>query len=431
MKKVKVAILGFGTVGAGVYRLLTENNEDYRHREGLDFEITRVLVRDFEHEPNLGLAPLTTFTTAFDEVLASGMDVLVECMGGIEPARTFILRALQQGTTVVTSNKEVFSKYWPEFEAAAKKSGAGLYMEATAGGGIPIIRTLIDGMQANNIEELMGIVNGTTNYILTKMTEEGMSYDEALRQAQQLGYAEANPKADVEGYDSTYKLSILASLAFHARVSIDSIYREGITGVTPQDIAVAKELGYVIKLLAIGKKTGGSHGDLQVRVHPTMIPLTHPLAFVRDSFNAIFMHGHAIDDVMLYGRGAGQLPTASAIVSDTIYASKTDHHFYTTFDNTFDAPQTLTLQSNWVSAYAVRLTVTDQAGVLAEVAKVFGDNNVSIHSISQRGDATADNPAQIIVITHEANESAMQATLRGLRTLECVLSVDNLMRVEQ
>jgi homoserine dehydrogenase len=234
------------------------------------------------------MAPREIFTTSIDDIVNdSSIDIVVECMGGVEPARSFILAALNSGKTVVTSNKEVFSKHWHELEDAAKAHGAGLYHEATVGGGIPIIRTITDSMQANNITEIMGIINGTTNFILTKMSEENLSFEEVLKEAQRLGYAEANPAADVEGWDATYKLSILASMAFHTHVPIDRIYREGITKITPEDIKMAKRLGYEIKLLAIGKKD--EDRNVEVRVHPTMIPKDHPLASVRGSFNAVFL----------------------------------------------------------------------------------------------------------------------------------------------
>lgn len=433
IKKARLAIFGFGTVGAGVYRVFSEQHDDIVHREQLDMQIRRVLIRDFESEPNLHIAKdQSIFTTDVSDIVRDpDISIVFECMGGVEPARTFILQALNAGKTVVTSNKEVVAKHWPEFEAAAKKAGAGFYIEATAGGGIPIVRTLLDGMQGNNIDKLMGIVNGTTNYILTKMAEEDASYEEVLKEAQSLGYAEANPAADVEGWDSVYKLSILGAIAFHARIEYDAIYREGITQVSKEDIAVAKELGYVIKLLAIGKKVGGRGGRLELRVHPTMLPLTHPLASVRGVFNAVFLHGSAVDDVMLYGRGAGQMPTASAMASDAIYAAKTGEHAYMTFKNEYGAPQTLSLQPDWQSGYSIRMCVEDKAGVLANIAKTLADNGVSIHSMMQRGHGEEPGDmAMIIIITHTAQELSVQAALSALKELDCVGEIHSVMRVE-
>ena len=432
MKTVNVAILGFGTVGTGIYKVLTGSHHDIMHREGLDFSVARVLIRDFEHEPNLELAPCELFTTDYAQIVNDPqISIVCECMGGIEPARTLILACLASGKTVVTSNKEVVAKHWPEFEQEAKKTGTGFYIEATAGGGVPIVRTILDSMQGNNIDLLFGIVNGTTNYILTKMTEQGDSYEKVLAEAQALGYAEADPTADVEGWDCVYKLAILASIAFHARVEIESIYREGITKITAEDFAVAKEMGYVIKLLAIGKKIGGPSGDLQVRVHPTMIPQSHPLAGVRDVFNGVFLHGDAVDDIMLYGRGAGQMPTASAVVSDMVYAAKTEKHRYMTFNNAFGAPQTLSLQEDWLSGFSIRMSVADESGVLSQLAQVFADHNISILSMKQRGIIDDKGDASIIFITHTAKELAVRAAVEQLRNLPCVKSVDSVMRVEK
>ena len=296
MKQYRIAVLGFGTVGLGVYRVLTEGRASITHREGIEVDVAKILVRDFEHEPNIDKAPRELFTTNVQDILTdASISLVVECMGGTEPARTFILGALNAGKTVVTSNKEVIAKHWPEFVAAAKASGAGLYIEATVGGGIPVIRTVIDAMQGNNINRVMGIVNGTTNYILTRMKNEGADFADVLKDAQKLGYAEANPTADVEGFDAMYKLSILGSLAFHAHVPIAHISREGITKLSGADFAAAEALGYAIKLLAIGKK---GEAGIEMRVHPTMIPASHPLAGVNDVFNGIFLTGDAVGDIM-------------------------------------------------------------------------------------------------------------------------------------
>ena len=277
------------------------------------------------------------------------VDIVVEVIGGVEPARSFVLAALHSGKSVVTSNKELFCKYWFELEKAAKRTNVGLYFEASCVGGVPIIRTLIDGMQANVVNNLTGIINGTTNYILTRMTREGLDYREALKDAQALGYAEKDPTADVEGYDATYKLSILASLAFHTKVPLDKIYREGITDISRQDIAYGEELGYVLKLLAIGKNDG--EGNIEVRVHPAFIRKDHPLASVSDSFNAVFLKGDCVGDIMLYGRGAGALPTGSAIVSDVIYAATHSDPKYAAFKNTQQAEKGVRFVSDFKSRY--------------------------------------------------------------------------------
>ncbi len=429
MKKYNVALLGFGTVGSGVYRILSENGPQITHREGIEIEVKRILVRDFEHEPNLNLAPRALFTTVFDEIASDpGIDIVVECMGGIEPARSFILAALGAGKTVVTSNKEVMSKHWPAFEQAAKSTGAGLYLEATVGGGIPILRTIIDSMQANNITRVMGIINGTTNYILTQMTEAGQNFEDALRDAQRLGYAEANPSADVEGYDAMYKLSILSSMAFHAHMPIEVIYREGITKLTQADFDTARLLGYRIKLLAIGKKDGNR---IEVRVHPTMIPDTHPLASVRGVFNAIFLTGHAVDDIMLYGRGAGCMPTASAVVSDIVYACHSEkRHQYMTFRNAEHISSEIELVKDFSCIYCVRLHVIDQPGTMAAVAGAFARHGVSLKSVLQLGEQ--DGPSsRITFLTHMAREFSVRAALEEIGKLSCVDGVESLIRVEE
>ncbi len=423
-----LAILGFGTVGSGVYRIATENHDDILHREQIDLRVGRILVRDFVHEPNLHLAPRELFTTSIEEILQDPtIEIVVECMGGVEPARTFILRALESGKTVVTSNKEVMSKHWYEFEKAAKKSGAGLYLEATVGGGIPIIRTITDSMQANNIERVMGIINGTTNYILTKMSEEGRPFEEVLHEAQKLGYAEANPTADVEGFDAMYKLSILSSMAFHAHMPIDVIYREGITKLTAEDFEAARLLGYEIKLLAIGKKTGHA---IEVRVHPTMVPKSHPLASVRGVFNAIFLTGHAVDDVMLYGRGAGCMPTASAVMSDVIYACHAaGRHRYMTFRNEAGMSSEVELVRDFHCIYCIRLSVTDAPGTMASIAAVFAEHGVSLKDVLQLGER-AGGSSHITFMTHMAQELSVQAALDAIQKLSCVQAVESVIRAE-
>ena len=429
MKHYQIALLGFGTVGSGVYRVLSENGAQITHREGIEISVRRILVRDFEHEPNLSLAPMELYTTSFDDIVNDPeIDIVAECMGGIEPARSFILRALGAGKTVVTSNKEVMSKHWPAFEQAAKQTGAGLYLEATVGGGIPILRTILDSMQANNITRVMGIINGTTNYILTQMTENGQSFEDALADAQALGYAEANPTADVEGFDAMYKLSILSSMAFHAHMPIEVIYREGITKLTPADFETARLLGYTIKLLAIGKKDGNK---IEVRVHPTMIPKTHPLASVRGVFNAIFLTGHAVDDVMLYGRGAGCMPTASAVVSDIVYACHHEQrHKYMTFINKESMSGDVNLVQDFTCIYSIRLQVTDKPGTMAAIAAAFADQGVSLKSVIQLGEPDGFS-ARITFITHAASEFAVRKALEKIGALDCVCAVESVIRVEE
>lgn len=435
MKKVEIALFGFGTVGSGVYRVATENHELIMHREGLDIRIKRILIKDFAIEPNLHMAPMDAFTTDLNDIITDpDITIAVECMGGVEPARTFILAALNAGKTVVTSNKEVISKHWHLFKDAAEKSGAGLYIEGTVGGGIPLIRTVTDSLQANAITSVMGIINGTTNFILSKMSEEGLDFYEVLKEAQDLGYAEADPTADVEGFDATYKLSILSSLAFHTHIPIDAIHREGITKLTAADFHAAKQLGYEIKLLAIGKKCEEKK-EVEVRVHPTMIARTHPLASVRGSFNAILINGNAVDDVMLYGRGAGQMPTASAVMGDVIHACHhKGRHMLPTFRNIPDMDEGTTLVRNFSSKYCVRTRVADKPGVLCAITGAFAQHGVSLNSVLQfapQEEREGQLKAWITFLTHTAHEFAAQAAIRDIALLDCVEEVESVIRVEE
>jgi homoserine dehydrogenase len=423
-KQVRIALLGFGTVGSGIYRIVTGMRDEIARREDVELSAARVLVKALD-EPNTKIAEdQSIFTTNFEDVLADEeVSVIAECMGGEEPARTFIMAALNAGKTVVTSNKEVFAKHWKQMEEAAHASGAGLYFEATVGGGIPVIRTLTHSMQGNNVESIMGIINGTTNYILTAMSEEGREFADVLREAQAKGYAEFDPTADVEGFDAMYKISILASLAFNTRVPIERVYREGISKVTKQDIGYAREFGCAIKLLAIAKM---KEGRIEVRVHPTMVPLEHPLAAVRGSFNAVFIHGNNVDDVMLYGRGAGSLPTASAMVSDIIIACSGHEHRYPLLDANGDGN---TFEDDWESEFYVHMKVLDKPGVLARIAGVFGKHQVSLASVIQK-EPDSNDTAHLVFITHKSREKAFGAAIEEIEGLPEVSAVLGRLRVE-
>ena len=418
MKKVGVAILGLGVVGGGTYQILTEHREFYQRTQDVDIVVESVLELNRERARSLGVP---------EEKIASNPDVniVVEVIGGIDAAREFVLAALNAGKTVVTSNKELFCKYSHELERAAKRQNAGLYFEASCVGGVPIIRTLLDGVQANVITSMMGIINGTTNYILSKMTDEGSSYEDCLKEAQRLGYAEANPTADVEGFDAAYKLSILSSLAFHTKVPFSKVFREGITGVSKEDIADGKTMGYVLKLLAIGKQ---SHDGIEVRVHPTFVRKDHPLAAVNDSFNAVYLTGDSVGDVMLYGRGAGALPTGSAIVSDIIYAATHSENKYSTFKNTANADKDVKFVSDFKSAYYMRLTVEDKAGILAKIASIFSKNGISIVEMVQKP-ARADGKVPLVLITHETKELSVRSAVAKIDALEEIAHVDTVLRV--
>lgn len=425
LKKAGVAILGLGVVGGGTYEILTKNREYFKKTQGVDLTVEAVLELNRERAISLGVEE-NKIASSIEEVCSNPeVDIVVEVIGGTGVAKTFVKTALKSGKTVVTSNKELFAKHWPELEQEAKKKNAGLFFEASCVGGVPIIRTLIDGMQANKILSIKGIINGTTNYILTKMANEGSSYEEALKEAQRLGYAEFNPTADVEGFDATYKLSILSSLAFNKKICIENVYREGITAITKEDIAQGKEMGYTLKLLGIGKDT---EKGVEVRVHPTFVKNDNPLASVNDSFNAVHLVGDAVGEIMLYGRGAGALPTGSAIVSDVIFAAKHSEYFYASFENNEKGNQAVKFVSDFTSKYYIRLTVKDTAGVLAKIANTFAKNNISIAEVKQV--SCSNDNAQIVVNTHLCSESAVKKTLNKLSSLDEVVQVNSTIRME-
>lgn len=421
MKNVKIGIMGMGTVGSGVYRVVEQEGNYIAHKEGMRLEVKKVLALQYSID-----IPEEKKVASVDELANDPeISIVVEVMGGIEPAKSFITKMLEAGKTVVTANKELIAKHWPELEKVAKEHNVGLYFEASVGGGIPILRAVSDSLQANTITSVLGIINGTTNYILTKMCDEGGDFEEVLREAQRLGYAEANPTNDVDGFDAMYKLSILASMAFHVRLPIDHIYREGIRGISKTDIACAKELGYEVKLLAIAKREGEL---VQMRVHPTMVKSSHPLANIKDSFNAILLHGSAVDDVMFYGRGAGDFPTASAILSDVICAAKTAEHKYMTFMNDeVRISPTLCFENNWTTRFFIRMNVEDKPGTLSKITKVLGDSDVSLHSVMQKGQVGS--VATIIFVTHEAKELYVKKALEEIQEKN-LAEVCSLIRVE-
>ncbi len=425
MKKAGVAILGLGVVGGGTYQILTEKREYFKKTQGVDITVESVLEKNIERAKQLGIDESKIASSIEEVVTNPNVDIVVEVIGGTGVAKTFVLKALMSGKTVVTSNKELFAKHWPELEAEAKKMNAGLFFEASCVGGVPIIRTLQEGMQANKIISIKGIINGTTNYILTKMANEGSSYEEALKEAQRLGYAEFNPTADVEGFDATYKLSILSSLAFNKKICIENVYREGITSVTKEDIAYGKELGYTLKLLGIGKDT---EDGVEVRVHPTFVRGDDPLASVNDSFNAVHLVGDSVGEIMLYGRGAGALPTGSAIVSDVIFAAKHDRYFYANFENNQKGNKETKFVEDFMSKYYLRLSVSDEPGVLAKIAGAFAKNNVSLLEVKQLTDT--DGKAQLIITTHLCLESLIKKTLAKIEELEQVFAIQGNIRIE-
>ena len=426
VKKVGVAILGLGVVGGGTYQTIVEHHDFYEKTQQIDLTVEMVLDKSFDRLITLGV-PKECIAKSIDEVVANpNVDIVVETIGGIGVAKEFVCAALRNGKTVVTSNKELICKFSHELEKLAKRNRCGLYYEASCVGGVPIIRTLLDGVQANNIRTMMGIVNGTTNYILTKMTYDGADYVDVLKEAQLLGYAEANPSADVDGFDSMYKLSILASMAFHTKIPYTKIFREGITNVSVNDIMRGRELGYTLKLLAIGKNT---EKGIEVRVHPTFIPHKHPLASVNDSFNAVYLTGDAVGDVMLYGRGAGALPTASAVVSDVIYAATHNDVKYSTFKNNATADPNTKFISDFKSAYYLRISVRDKAGVLAKICGIFAKHNISLEKISQVSEGSED-LLSVTVVTYRTAENSIKSAIAKINASE-LGKVQSVIRVEQ
>jgi homoserine dehydrogenase len=421
---LRIGLLGCGTVGGGVVTLLHREADDIAARTGAKLEITRIAVRDLTRPRDLPVDPEVYTDDPLAVVEAEDVDVVVEVMGGREPASTLIRRALELGKPVVTANKELVAHEGPELYAAAHAAGVDLAYEAAVAGAIPIIKPLKESLAGDRVTRVVGILNGTTNYILTRMTEEGADYAEVLADAQALGYAEADPTADVGGHDAAAKAAILASLAFDTTVHADDVFREGIERVSATDIRVADRLGYVIKLVGIASE---QDDRIAVRVHPAFLPKTHPLASVREAFNAIYVEAEAAGELMFYGRGAGALPTGSAVVGDVIDVARNLLQTARGASETQHRAKALRPIEELQTQYYVLLDVEDEAGVLAEVASTFGTHGVSIAQVWQEGDADS---AQLVLITHRARESDLQATVTALGASSSVRSVASVLRVE-
>lgn len=424
MKEIVIGFLGCGNVGGGVWELLQGFAPEIAHRDHVSIRVKKILVRDV-HKARKCSVPAELLTDQPNDVLYDPeISLVAEFMGGEQPATEYMLTALKNGKTVVTANKVAVALNWHRLQEAAQLSHVGLYYEASVCGAIPIISTLMTPLQANRIDRLMGIINGTTNYILSRMYKNGEDYQTVLADAQKLGLAEPNPASDVEGMDAAYKLSIMASLAFHARVPFKKVFREGITQITAMDIACGKEMGYVLKLLAIAKREGDT---IEVRVHPTFLPAEHPLSRVDGSFNAVYLHGHACKEMMLQGRGAGDMPTASAVVGDILHAVTCDVHVHPTFANKAEPDARLTFTNNWTTKYFIRLSASDAPGVLASVASCFAKENVSIATMMQK-DAVENGRVPLVFITHATQEQSMLAALQHLDPNLCRL--ESMIRVE-
>lgn len=419
-----VAILGGGTVGAAVANLITESSEDLTARVGRELVLTGVAVRDAS-KIRVGVDPslITTDTAA---LAASGADVVIEVIGGIEPAKSLIESAIANGSSVVTANKALLAAHGAHLHKLAEEAGVDLYYEAAVAGAIPLLRPLRESLAGDKVTKILGIVNGTTNFILSKMYDQGADYSEVLKEAQDLGYAEADPTADVEGFDSAAKAAILAGLAFHTNVTSDDVYREGMTKVTADDIAAAKSFGYVIKLLAVAELTEDDKGVI-VRVHPAMIPMSHPLATVRDAFNAVFVEAEAAGQIMFYGRGAGGAPTASSVLGDVVAAARHRVTGAVGPAQSIYADLEVRTIDDAMTAYYINLRVADQSGVLAAISNEFAKHDVSIQAVRQDGEGDS---ARLMIRTHRAPDSKLRATVTALEGMDAVRDVIGVMRVE-
>lgn len=424
-KCINIGLLGLGTVGSGVVRLLTANQDHIAQRAGLNLKVKKALVRDINRARQVDTS-LVSLTTEPNDILADpDIQVLVEVMGGQEPALSYIMEALSQGKHVVTANKDLLATHGKELFAAAKEAGVDLYFEASVGGGIPIIRPLKDCLAGNNIKKVYGIVNGTTNYILTKM-EQGDTYEAALKEAQAKGFAEADPSSDVMGLDAARKIAILASISFGARVIEDDVSCVGIQDLEPLDLAYAKELGYKVKLLALAQEVNGA---LEVRVHPCLVPEQHPLASVDGVLNAIAVQGDAVGEVMFYGQGAGQMPTASAVVGDLIEVA---HNIVSGVKGrngcTCFTTKPLCPPAKAEASYFVRLEVQDKPGVMAKVATAFGNAGVSLWSVIQK--RQTEQGAEIVIVTHPALGQSFEQALSVLQSYPEIFNIHQPMIVE-
>jgi homoserine dehydrogenase len=432
--KVRIGLLGFGTVGQALVTLIEERADEIAERTGVWLEIVRVALRDPSKPRQVQLPRELMTQDPFSVVQDPQVDVVVELMGGTDPALSLVTQALRSGKPVVTANKEMLARFPAELAEAQRAGGAPLRYEASVAGAIPLVRALGESLVGEPIWRVMGIVNGTTNYILSSMSDSGLEMSEALAEAKALGFAEADPTADLEGFDAAAKAAILASLAFGCEVTLDQVYREGITDITQADITFAKQLGYEVRLLAIIERKGpdgqpSSGPSLAVRVHPAMVERSHPLASVRGSFNAVFIEGQAAGELMLYGRGAGGRPTASAVLGDLVEAAQVAARggiSHRQLSPQGASPACIVPMAELTSECYLSLDVADRPGVLAAVATVFGRHGVSIRSMEQVG---LSQEARLVFLTHEAREADIQATIGALKDLDVVEHVGSLIRV--
>src|SRR3990172_1276705 len=427
--QVNIVLLGLGVVGSGVARSLVEKADVFARRVGVPVVLRKVLVRDLNKQRAVALDP-ALITADPEEALATDCDIVVELMGGEQPAYDYMQRSLSDGRYVVTANKEVMAKHGPALLASATEVGTDILYEASVGGGIPIISPLKRDLSANDISSLRAIINGTTNYILTRMSRDGIDFDSALQQAQSLGYAEADPTNDIEGHDAVYKPAILAWLAFHTHVRPESIHREGITRLTARDFRYAAELGYAIKLLAIARRDPPEADGIQVRVHPALVPGDELLAKVDGVLNAVQVEGDLTGRVLFQGAGAGSLPTTSAVMGDVLDAARSIAQGGRPFSWRYTSDIPVKPMSGLLSRYYIRVEVADKPGVLAVIARSFGDHDVSIASVIQKETDDTAQTAELVIVTHAAREESVQESLAQIEGLDDVKQVANLIRVE-
>ncbi|WP_313346704.1 homoserine dehydrogenase [Sedimentibacter sp.] len=422
MKSINLGILGMGTVASGLISIIEFNNTKIVGNIDKQLVISKVLVKDISKKRSVNL-PADTYTTdAYEIINNKDIQIIVELIGGINPAYEYIRNALNNKKHVVTANKALLATHGEELEQLAHINGVRLMYEASVGGGIPIINTITENLSANEFEHIAGIINGTTNYILTQMTENGLEYEQAVKEAQRLGFAEADPSSDVDGDDAAYKIAILSSIAFDQRISVSDIPKEGITKISKEDIIYAKELGYNIKLLASASK---SNNEIELRVHPAFVPSDHPLSTVKNEFNAVFLKGNAVGEIMLYGKGAGSLPTGSAVLNDIVSIVKNESRKYAESINA----DKYKIVNRAYKKYYIRFEVIDKPGVLARIASVFGKNNISLDSVVQR-QKNGNNTAPLVFITHDIERKNIDNALKEISNFDCVIQIASIIVVE-
>ncbi|MCC3143971.1 homoserine dehydrogenase [Halanaerobium sp. Z-7514] len=424
---LKIGILGLGTVGSGVVKIMQQNSANIHNKVGTNLEIEKILVSNINKDRIVDIEA-GILTEDETEILDNpAIDIVVELIGGEEPAYQYIMRAIENGKHIVTANKLVIAKHGKEIFKKAEEKNVQVSYEASVAGGLPIIRPLQNSLAANRIEKIYGILNGTTNYILTKMSEENQSFEEALLNAQEMGYAESDPTSDVDGYDAAYKITILSSLAFQRFVDVENVYVEGIRNIAIDDIKFAKEMGYVIKLLAIAKN---SEEGLDIRVHPAFVPENHTLAMINNTYNCVYLHGDAVGEVMSSAEGAGQMPTGSAVVADIIHISKNINYNKQEFPKIDASEDNNIIETKEIeSSFYIRLSVFDKPGVMAKIAKIFGDNNVSLASVLQKQRLNPVVP--LVLITHSVKEKYLYRSIDQIKELEDVRDINSVIRVEK